>query len=112
MMNDLSMLGSMGAVGSMSGTAVAAVAGQKLLGEAIGGNNSDGYSAQQAAASQQVTVPQVQEPVQPQLSQEMINSLRATGVSSEKFMESYGQIALTTEKQYEVGGRVGEKAGW
>jgi len=113
MMNDLSMLGSMGAVGSMSGTAVAAVAGQKLLGEAIGGSNSAAYAAeQQAAYEQQVSIQQPVQPAQPQLSQEMINSLRATGVSSEKFMEPYGQIALTTEKQYEVGARVGEKAGW
>jgi hypothetical protein len=42
----------------------------------------------------------------------MMNSLRATGVSSEKFMQSYGQIAIQTEKQYTVAERVGEKAGW
>lgn len=109
-MNDLSMLGGMSSVGSMSGTAAAAVAGQKLLGEAVGGSNSAAYAAQeQAAYAQQV---QDAQPPQPMLSEEMMNSLRATGVSSEKFMESYGQVAIQTEKQYTVAERVSEKAGW
>ena len=109
-MNDLSMLGGMSAVGSMSGTAAAAVAGQKLLGEAVGGSNSAAHAPQEQAGYAQ-QMPDAQ-PQQAMLSEEMMNSLRATGVSSEKFMQSYGQIAIQTEKQYTVAERVGEKAGW
>lgn len=52
------------------------------------------------------------QPLQRQVSQQMLSSLQAAGVSSEKFMESYAHVALTTQRQFEVSSKVGAKAGW
>lgn len=106
-MNDLSMLGGMSAIGNMSGSAAAMVGGQVAMGavgNAMSGNTAT--DAQPAAPAPTMT------PIEQQVSPQMLSSLQAAGVSSTKFMESYGQIALTTEKQMEVTAKVGQKAGW
>lgn len=108
-MNDLSMLGGMSAVGGMSGGAAAFVGSQVAAGavySAVGANN-DAQNAASVAAPEAAIVP-----IEQQISPQMMASLQAAGVSSEKYMETYGQVALTTERQFEVSSKVGQKAGW
>jgi len=110
MMNDLSMLGGMSALGNMSGGAAAFVGSQVAAGavySAVGAQNNEQQGASAAAPQAPDFVP-----VEQQVSPQMLASLQAAGVNSEKYMETYGQIALTTEKQFEVSSKVGQKAGW
>lgn len=108
-MNDLSMLGGMSAIGGMSGSAAGIVGSQVGVGAIQSAINNRNDPQPTAAAQQQVQQPQ---PAEPQVTPQMMASLQAAGVSSEKYMETYGQVALTTERQFEVSSKVGQKAGW
>lgn len=108
-MNDLSMLGGMSAIGGMSGSGGALVGSQIGIGAIQSAINNRNDPQPTAVAQQQV---QEVQPVQAQVTPQMMASLQAAGVSSEKYMETYGQVALTTEKQFEVSSKVGQKAGW
>lgn len=106
-MNDFAMMGNMGAVGSLGSSALVSAGSQATIGSlqsAINNRNEEPIAKAAPVAQAQ--------PVQPQVSQQMMASLQAAGVSSEKFMESYGQVALTTQRQFEVSSKVGQKAGW
>lgn len=112
MMNDLAMMGNMGAIGSVGASGLVSAGSAMSVGavqSAINNRNNPDAVAPAGAAAAQATLPQ---PVQPEVSPQMLSSLQAAGVSSEKYMETYGQIALTTEKQFEVSSKVGQKAGW
>ncbi|MBT5241725.1 MAG: hypothetical protein HOL61_14195 [Rhodospirillaceae bacterium] len=109
-MNDFAMMGNMGAVSSLGSSALVSAGSQATIGSlqsAINNRNDPKPETVIAAAPVQQA-----QPVQPQVSQQMMSSLQAAGVSSEKFMESYGQVALTTQRQFEVSSKVGQKAGW
>jgi hypothetical protein len=110
-MNDFAMMGRMGAISNMSGAGGALVGSQIGIGalqSAINNRNETEPTAA-TAATQQV---QQAQPTQLEVSPQMMASLQAAGVSSEKFMETYGQVALTTQRQFEVSSQVGQKAGW
>lgn len=109
-MNDLSMLGGMSALGNMSGGAAAFVGSQVAAGavySAVGAQSTE----QQVVSAGAPQAPSVV-PIEQQVTPQMMASLQAAGVSSEKYMETYGQVALTTERQFEVSSKVGQKAGW
>lgn len=106
-MNDFAMMGNMGAVGSLGSSALVSAGSQATIGSLQSAINNRNESAPEAVAPMQEV-----QPVQPQVSQQMMSSLQAAGVSSEKFMESYGQVALTTQRQFDVSSKVGQKAGW
>ncbi|NKB43273.1 MAG: hypothetical protein GKS03_03240 [Alphaproteobacteria bacterium] len=109
-MNDFAMMGNMGAVSSLGSSALVSAGSQATIGSLQSAiNNRNEPKPETVAAS--MPEPQAQ-PVQPQVSPQMMSSLQAAGVSSEKFMESYGQVALTTQRQFDVSSKVGQKAGW
>ncbi|MEQ8510479.1 MAG: hypothetical protein RIB43_15855 [Rhodospirillaceae bacterium] len=111
-MNDFAMMGNMSALSNMSGTGGAIVGSQIGIG-AIQSAINNRNDAQPTSGVAPTAQPELEEqPAPPQISQEMMASLQAAGVSSAKFMESYGQVALTTERQFEVTGKVGQSAGW
>lgn len=109
-MNDLSMLGGMSALGNMSGGAAAFVGSQVAAGAVQSAISGSANEQQVASAAPQGATNVV--PVEQQVSPQMLASLQAAGVNSEKYMETYGQVALTTERQMEVSSKVGQKAGW
>lgn len=110
-MNDLSMLGSMNAIG-MSGGAAAMVGSQVGVGAIQSAINNRNNPTEVASAAPQAAAAPAVVPVEQQVSPQMLSSLQAAGVNSQKYMDTYGQIALTTEKQFEVSSKVGQKAGW
>lgn len=109
MMNDLAMIGNMGAVGSIGASGLVSAGSAMSVGavqSAINNRNNPQPEVTQDAQQQML------QPAEPNVSPQMLSSLQAAGVNSEKYMETYGQIALTTEKQFEVSSKVGQKAGW
>ncbi len=112
-MNDFAMMGNnVNVLSNMSGTGGAIVGSQIGVGM-IQSAISNRDNLEQAAGVTPVAQPVMEEQsAPPEISQEMMASLQAAGVSSAKFMESYGQVALTTERQFEVTGKVGQSAGW
>lgn len=111
MMNDLAMIGNMGAVGSIGASSLVSSGSAMSIGAVQSAINNRNNSETGAGQVSQQEVQQVQQAA-PQVSPQMLSSLQAAGVNSEKYMETYGQIALTTENQFEVSSKVGQKAGW
>jgi hypothetical protein len=109
-MNDFAMMGNMGAVSSLGSSALVSGGSRATIGslQSAINNRNDPKSETAPAASPFQDGELAQAPV----SQQMMSSLRTAGMSSEKFMESYGQVALTTQRQFEVSSKVEQKAGW
>lgn len=108
-MNDFAMMGRMGSMGSLGSSALVSAGSQATVGSLQSAINNRNDQKPEAVPVQQV---QQAQPIETQVTPQMMASLQAAGVSSEKFMESYGQVALTSERQFQVASKVGQKAGW
>lgn len=82
-MNDFAMMGRMGSIGSLGSSALVSAGSQSTIGSLQSAINNRNEKKPEAAAVQQV---QQAQPIETQVTPQMMASLQAAGVSSEKFM--------------------------